>query len=579
MHRLIVRCLFLLIFSAASTQAFAWEFALNGEAEWRYIYWTRTGTNDIFGPMDGDVYLGINHLKTFPTTSTSNRGSGLFGVLAGENRYGADMSRNDFRMTLFPRIKVNRAIQISAGVNLTSLGIWSDGEPFDSSANTNVGYINSLYVPVQDRPAATNVPNSYVTLQWLRIDVIAPAFDITMGYRTSKLGMGLWKHESNRASATLAIGVRYGPLRFGLGANYGSDRSDWSLGEATSRNEGLNSMQRREEGRESTPASFGTIDYNSGPMAVELALISYYEPSTQVPDARGAVLAVNQTPTEEVFRYKYSLAAKYFDGTFFFNGEVDWFNRLSFGRGTALDSGLVQENIDGSAWVYGVEVGGLAGPAKITLNYVRATGDDPSTRKTSEDAADSQDGLSSGYMKDWGYLMYYMYGTGDGWDAAGLGQPTNFHHVGARLDYALASNLNVAGVYSFAWRDQPNAYRLGGNYQLGIQPWTNNDILGSQSGTGVGRAVPDHARNIGWEVDLALEWKLLENLTWSSTFALWQPGTWWSHGFPNTAAIYRTGTVPNANPNDAAGEARAVIGSGRHIDPLFAVESKVLITF
>ena len=78
-----------------SSAAMAWNFTMTGEAEWRYRYWTRTGPEDIFGSMGNDVYLGINHLKTFPTTRSTNRGSGTFGVMAGENRFGADMNLND----------------------------------------------------------------------------------------------------------------------------------------------------------------------------------------------------------------------------------------------------------------------------------------------------------------------------------------------------------------------------------------------------------------------------------------------------------------------------------------------------
>ena len=213
------------------------------------------------------------------------------------------------------------------------------------------------------------------------------------------------------------------------------------------------------------------------------------------------------------------------------------------------------------------------------MNYVRATGNDPSTRHTTEDAADGEQGLSACYMKDWGYLMYYMYGTGDGWDAAGYGQPTNLHHLGARLDYAIASNLNFFAGDAYAWRDQPTAYRLGGNYQLGIQQWNNENIRLAQLGQFQGHAVPDSAIEIGWELDLGLNWKLLENLTWDTTFAYWKPGTWWSFAYPNTAHLYVLGIVPNSNPNSPAGEAAATFGIGREINALFSVESRLLITF
>lgn len=240
---------------------------------------------------------------------------------------------------------------------------------------------------------------------------------------------------------------------------------------------------------------------------------------------------------------------------------------------------LVRQNIDNTVWVYALEVAAISGPTRIAVNYIRAPGDDPGTRETTEDMAASQDGLNSCYMRSWGYLMYYMYGAGDGWDAAGHGQPANLQHVGARLDYSVASNLDLSAVCSFAWRDTPNAYRLGGDYRLGIREWTNDDILASQNGTGVGRAVPDHARFIGWELDLGVDWKILENLLWSSTFAFWKPGDWWSYAYPNTAAIYRGIARPNSNPDNAAGEALATVGTGRSIDPLVAFETKLIVTF
>ena len=124
--------------------------------------------------------------------------------------------------------------------------------------------------------------------------------------------------------------------------------------------------------------------------------------------------------------------------------------------------------------------------------------------------------------------MYYYYGTGTSYDAEGKGQPTNLQHVGARIDYAVASNLNVYGVFSTAWRDQPNAYRLGGNLLHTQEPFNNDSILDAQLGDPFLFAVPDHARDIGWEVDLGVNWKLLENLTWNSIFAFWKPGNWWS---------------------------------------------------
>lgn len=568
-----------LLLSSLAIPAFAWDFHMKGETEWRYRYWTRTGNNDIFGAMDRLVDLGINHLQTFPTAATTNRGSGTFGVLAGENRFGADMQRVDYRTTLFPKIGVNKAISVEASVNLTSLGIWSDGQPLVGSGiaatTTNPGYVNSLYVPIQDRPVNVDVPNTFVTLQWLKTSIKTPMLDFSIGFKNSKIGMGLWKHACNRASSSFSVSAHYGPFKIGFSPYFGREQSAWTLGTARSRIEGNGASQRQEDRRDYFRAFEGEIEYNNGPLSLQIVSDSYHQPNSPVPDARFAAIAGGARPNEDILRYRLAFAAKYFNGRFFFDAEADWFTRWRSGRGTADSSVLVRQNRDNEAWLYGLETGVVAGPSKVTLNYVRATGDDPSTRHTTEDAADSEQGLNACYMKDWGYLMYYMYGTGDGWDAAGYGQPTNFHHLGAKLDYAVASNLNVFGLFAYAWRDHPNAYTLGGDGRGGIRPFTNDDIRLAQLGQSTLRAVPDHAREIGWEVDGGVAWKLLENLTWNTTFAWWKPGSWWSYAYPDTAALYRATAGGAVTSNYPIATSRA----GRNIDPLFAVETTLMINF
>lgn len=104
----------------------------------------------------------------------------------------------------------------------------------------------------------------------------------------------------------------------------------------------------------------------------------------------------------------------------------------------------------------------------------------------------------------------------------------------------------------------------------------------SHQGTFKGQAVPDSARDIGWETDLGVDWKLLEGLTWSSTFAYWRPGNWWSYAYPNEVYLYRLNPAggANANPNNTAvGEADATWNLGREIDGLFSVETRLLINF
>ncbi len=202
--------------------AFAWELNLKGDLEWRYRYWARTSSNDIFGQMNGTpANLGINHLRTYPTQSWSNRVAAGFGVIAGENDYGADMTLNDYRMTLFPLIRVNPAITISASVNLTSLGIWSDSQPYSNPvvtaggttfSVTQPGWVNSLYVPIGDVQASAKVPNTFVTLQWLTLGIQTPMLNFSIGYRFTQFGIGIWKHRDGSPSTSFAISAPWGPF-------------------------------------------------------------------------------------------------------------------------------------------------------------------------------------------------------------------------------------------------------------------------------------------------------------------------------------------------------------------------------
>jgi hypothetical protein len=580
------RCCFVvvvaIITSVMVVPAMAWEFTLKGDWEWRYRYWARTGDRDIFGTVDPvAVNLGVNHLNTFPTTGTQNRGGATFGVLAGENNFGSDMSFTDYRVTLYPGINVNKAIDVKASVNLTSLGIWSDGEPLVSgpgaftapTAGTHLGYINSLYVPISDRPAAINVPNTYVTLQWLAASIKTPMLDFSLGYKTSKLGMGLWKHASTRASASFGVKAYYGPITIGFSPYFSRRLSEWAS--VRSRNEGDEAQSRKERVRNYFGAIMAEITYKSGPLEIQFASDSYREEGAPETDSRGAAITPGR-PSLDTIRYRFHLSFDYFNGKFFTEGEADAFYRWRSGRQAANAAGTrVEQDIDQNGWIYGLQIGYVTGPSKITLNYVRATGDDPSTRETNEDAREGEAGVSNGYIKNWGFLMYHLYGTGTNFNTDGYGQPTNFHHLGGRVDYGLAANLNIWAVYAYAWRDQPQAYRLGGSYALGLERWRNENLRLAQLGA-LDRPVPDSARDIGWEVDFGVNWQILDRLTWNTLFAYWQPGTWWSFAYPNTANIYRT----NGGAAIGAGNRQlAIFGAGREIDPLIAIETNLVLNF
>ena len=612
-----------LLLSASAMPAFGWEFTMRGEWEMRYRYWNRTGDHDIFGYMDGTmVDLGINHLKTFPTssinepvvppgnvqagnplisvrpTANTNPPTGWrqgFGVLAGENSFGAEMSYIDNRMTLLPEVKVNPAIAVTANISLTSLGIWTDGEPYKTAqATPGAGFVNSVYVPMNECFSGTDVPQTYVTVQWLKAVVKTPMLDFIMGYRPSGVGMGLWKNAGQYPSASFEVVTYYGPFRIGLIPYLGRSQSSWLTNSpvtgTSSRNEGPKAYQRQELRRDFFRALEGEIFYDNGPLNIWIQSDTYAQSHTNRVVSRdldtgqpGAFTAATATglPDTDFRRYRITTGFRYFNGRLFWNAEYTFLYQWHAGKGRAVSNTsllrAIDKDVDAAIW--GTEFGAIAGPAKFTFNYVGASGEDPSLR-TAMEAYNGDEGFSSMYIKDWGFLMYELYGTGSCWDVAGLGQPSNFRHVGGRLDYAVASNLNVFGLFSYAWREHPNAFRLGGDYVSSAQRFSNDDIFLSQQGTFRGHAVPDSARDIGWEVDAGFDWKLLEGFTWSTKACIWQPGSWWVYAYPDTAHLYRLNGNPVSNlTTTAANEANATFDLGRKIDPLFGVQATLLITF
>ena len=578
MRRFVCAGLAVVLLAMLAGSALAWEFKMKGDAEWRYRYWGRTGVHDLFGTMDADhVNLGVNHLATFPTQKTQDLGGGKNGgVELGTNNFGSDMSMTDYRVTFYPKIQINKAISLDANVNLTSLGIWSDGQPYaTAAASPGFGYVNSLYASLETRPAGTDIPNTYVTLQWLKTSIKTPMLNFSIGYKGSHLGMGLWKHKKNRASASFGVSSKYGPFKIGFSPYFSRRNSEWVASKAL--NYGDKAQQRKEYVRNYFWAFMGEISYASGPFELLFASDSYREEATpKSQTSRASAIGTPSLANADRIRYRFHLSSKYFNGRFFANAEADWFNIWESSRKVASSATLTGEGFNANGWLYGFEFGTLAGPSKITFSYIRATGDDITTRETREDSMHGDAGVSDGYMGDWGYLMYHMYGTGSGFGADGFGFPTDVHHVGGRLDYAVAANLNIFGIYAQAWRDQPSMWQLGGDYYRGVARYSNEKLRTFQLGTTPDTPVPDSARDIGWEVDCGFAWKLLENCTWAATFAYWQPGSWWSHALPNSAYMYRQ---ISTTASLTANRDQAIYGAGRQIDPLFAVETNLLIQF
>ena len=185
--------------------------------------------------------------------------------------------------------------------------------------------------------------------------------------------------------------------------------------------------------------------------------------------------------------------------------------------------------------------------------------------------------------RPYSYLMVYAYGLGTHIQGdTGNGYVEDASCYGSRLDYAVASNLNLYGT--FFWAD-----RVGNSYGWGfLRPATLaaqaapngtfypavNGITSSYVGPVAAGAqtnaptIPDN--NLGWEFDAGFDWKLLEGLTVNTTFAYWQPGRWFSYAcIDKVVPAWNVPTVANNWGTDPS----------RTISPIFGIDFKIVGDF
>jgi hypothetical protein len=109
--------------------------------------------------------------------------------------------------------------------------------------------------------------------------------------------------------------------------------------------------------------------------------------------------------------------------------------------------------------------------------------------------------------------------------------------LAARLDYALASNLNFFASFLTAQRTS-NGYFVGcmfNNFNqniVGAQEYTGGNVdvivpFGTTASPNSTPNIPDS--DLGYEVDFGFDWKLLEGWTLGTLVGRWQPGNWFSY--------------------------------------------------
>ncbi|MFA6221925.1 MAG: hypothetical protein WC647_06390 [Desulfomonilaceae bacterium] len=535
--------------------SYAWEFSMTGEFEWRYRYWGRIGGyDDLFGNMNAQNnsnaligFAGPNYYRGYnPNDSTLNSGSNAGNVRivrGGFSNSESDGFLNDQRMTFYPKLTVNQALHFLATVDLS--GIRQKYNHRDVVTN---GPLERYY---EDRVSRNAFDTAMIpSISQFKLTAQVPWGILSLS--TAKdfvFGTGALLGFNNRGSALVMI-IPYGPFRI-IPALWVARSYPVQEGYASYYPpDGLPSYTNNpDSATRNTAQAAGAITYSNGPVDIGWILVcqNYHVnnyvsstipgPKTRT-DSQGTAWNYYGYDHSAVFNAFYF---KYNNGRIFANAEYGF---------SQDDRYYIHAFPDYTERSYAFsEFGALMGPAKTSFMFAWSGGN----ALNKNNASKNYGGWAVNYqvMTPYQYLMFYTYGGGNdtpwvtapngvinpsaiGQNCDENGQMGDAYGLAVRMDYALASNLNIWGSYLWAHRVEQNGFYAGGkgttatNGSTSIgqaQTWKRNNGFGPNPNPFVDDGY------LGWEMGFGVDWKLLEHMTFRSRWAYWQPGPWFDQAY------------------------------------------------
>ncbi|AFM23274.1 hypothetical protein [Desulfomonile tiedjei] len=579
-----------LLLVAFAAPAFAWEFSMKGEWEYRFRYFGRTGDKDLFGQQfasevgfAGQNIYGILDFATVPaalptgpitvppapglptTASAFFPGFGAYtagnpnqsavgnGTLANVNTtaalagmriirggfsaYSSDAIYHDSRLTFYPEIRVNPAIRVH--------GVYTVGGLRNKYAQHNWPLVpgpSSPYMagagvpPIERYYVHQTSDNAYDTAaigSWeqFRATIQVPWGILSLGVKDFPFGTGASLSNGLRSEAFLLV-VPYGPMRFLWGV--------WLARNATNAGYGTIPDSDRK------PSFFEGMlaTYDSGDLSMGLGYILQNLHAKSYTNPNAAYFLTDGNPYGNAFdqNLQFWIAfMKYNNGRFFFNAEYAFFQQDRYhligpnGLG-GLTAGAAPFFFEGYHWF--TEFGVMAGPTKLSLMNAIASGPVLNTGNITKQYTAYP--IDYQAMAPYQFLMFETYGGGNDafsgplLPADGHGMMSDAFCYAARMDYAVASNLNVWGSYIWAHRLEKAGYLFGGKNSAG---GAANAAQIALFRTSAGRAAPPTGDPyvtdgyLGWEANAGVDWKLLEGLTAYLRYSYWQPGDWFKEAY------------------------------------------------
>ena len=524
-----VRALITSSFLCVPSLCLAWEFNIESALlSFRYVYASQAGSNGFFGAFNMD--------------NGSKKGdlAPLNGWFQRKMISGTTAETSFSRFAIFPVLKLNKAVEIRGTYRIAS-------------------DITNNLAAIQDPDLENVISYGRWTRLWVTVDT--PLGKLYYGRRGFQQGLGLQFSSAETAEEIFETGRRtveifqlesyWGPFTIGAGFY------PWRLG-------GKDYWNIEDQNAARSTHVLGYLRYAAG--TIDIGMGGFYFAFHEGPESQQTVSARKSYSPRNTSATEGWLYLKFNNGRLFFNTEADWYYR-TIKYQNAEDGSFPGPDYDMDpllndlppyieSWRYMAEFGAYSGPAKASFLLAHMPGPDRRHGILIDKQPYIQDPERSAYAVFYPYSIlmgkYYMAGVNSYRDMSASDV------AAVRLDYMVASNLDVMASVMKAYR---SSYGYGWGY---VKPDTTYDTsLSTYTRFGYvafnqpggydypAPAIPD--KDLGWEFNAGIVWKLLENWRLYARGAYWQPGKWFNYAcvdksvpnWDNPSSTNNFGTNPN----------------------------------